>query len=483
MVTVGPVRAHLAILGLVITGCDLSDPVRFRPIAPCPQVFSAPVTYRVDASCRPSDCEVEVQQQECEAQLHFRASERAPPGFEGCALDVGRWPIAADGRLQDPKLPPLEGCRLSPPRAGVAHAFECTSCTVELYPPPSPLELPLQTLELLGPIVPDQISNALGIELEGRASAMVIRGPLAFISTFPWSVDGACRDVPGTLAVVDLESFVPLPSRPAPPCLLLLEAAPNEAGFYGVFRSSDWRLGRFDAQGQLVAEWPLPAMLEGEVYWEDLLAFDGFLFLVGNEVGPKGLTGVLLRIDPSANGATERLGPGPIPEAFSFLGPGFGGELVVGNTETDRLQPIDPSTLIRGLSLPVPSERDNDSRAGRLYPLPNGVLLHLGPYQFEPAAFTIFANRQVVAEVGYWEAPAGGLGAVHLPGSPEVWIGLTTLLDNEARLARLDLTERRFRPGSAVLGRGPVTHLVAHQGALIGLLPWTATLFRVVPSR
>lgn len=468
-------------LGVMITGCDLSDPVRFRPPPPCPEVFPTPATYRVDASCRPSDCEVEVHQEACEGRLQFRASEEAPLGFEGCALGEGRWPIAADGSLGEPALPPLEGCRARPPRAGVAYAFECTSCTVELYPPPSPQPLPLRTLDLLGPIVPDQVANAIGLEVEGRASAMVVRGQRAFVSTFPRSVDGACREVPTALAVVDLEDFVLLPPRPAPPCLLLLEADPAGPGFYGVFRSPDWRLGHFDDQGQVVAEWPLPVGPEEEVYWEDLLALGGFLFLVGNRAEVSGLSGILLRIDPAADGATLRLGPGPFPEVFSYLGPGFGGELMVGNTEADRLQPVDPQTMTRALSLPIPSERNNDSRAGRLYPLPNGILLHIGPYHSEPAAFAFFGNRQVVAEFGYWEAPAGGHGVAYLPGSAEAWVGITTLRDHQARLARLDLAERQFQPGSVVLGQGPVTHLGVHQGALIGLLPWTATLFRVVP--
>lgn len=415
--------------------------------------------------------------------LTFSASPDAPSGFEACALGPARWPLDPEGHPTEMVLPPLGPLTPIAAREGVGYALRGATCSLELYDPPPPLLREVQTLDLVPRgAFEDWPESVVDVEVTGRATNLIRRGDRAWVATFPRRVDGACRGIEGVLQPVDLERFELLPAVPAPPCLLLLEADPEGPGFFGVYRRGEaWFIGAFDEAGAPVRELAVPLVGgQGVSRFGDLLAVAGVLLLVGNvEIGEYS-QGVVVRFDRALTVA-ELLPTNPDPETWSLAGPGFGAEVLLGNTYGDRLVPLDPLTLTRGSAIPLPTERDNEVRAGRLDLLPGGEFVHTGPWRRAASALTFLASRQVVGETGYYEEPAAVFGVVALEGAAEAWVGVTTLATGEGRLSRLRASERRFLPGSLHLGMGPVTFLFARPPSIYGLLPRTGTLFRFTP--
>lgn len=437
----------------------------------------------VDVRCAKALCEPEVEQSSCNLTL-----EASSCGFPALLGQVGGL-----GELCLRDNDALGRCTEQPAVAPAVRSISCAGgsepCVLDLY---APVDRPL--FEVRRWASPD-VAVELSLESFERppggffADLVVLDEQVAVSSSRGVSVFWQCSsEEPWELIFLDPEAVEQSRTASAPPCLTQLVRDPYGDGFLGAFGGLSPRIGRFSADGRLLAS----IAPEGPV---DRRAASSIA--IGGSP-PRTVAVTLTGVDPDhellslmflvdLETWTERRVRDPLGRNVRELTRLEDGNFAAVDDTLNGILYIDAET---GVSAEGPNllgtlvAAISDVGLPLFLPRPPGPpLTLLSVTKAGGGIFAFDADGQPIARAGSYERLSESWAMLPWPADPRlVLVGLHELdrTSNRASVALFDPTHHRFLPGLQDVGRGAVGRLRPDaRGRVWATLPWTAEVVRL----
>jgi hypothetical protein len=443
----------------------------------CPMLIPPGVQAHVDVGWADLYCENELEQRGCTIE--------AADGLADCGLPFTSVTVDGRGRGRSGT------CALAEPRSGSIVAIACDDGTRgDLYLPSQPDPFVFEELSLLDvPFAPT--SSLVRAPVSGYVwGATIVGDELAVVSHDGRVVGVPCTSPePTSILFYDLEFLLPAGRAVGPACLTSIVAMPDGAGFFGIYGTSSFHVGRFDASGALVATATITGPTTADHYVLDLVVTRDRRRVVAVLSQTAEPIGGLLAVLDATTLAVERIVDAG--ETIYAALPTAGSEVVIASNPDDRIDFIDVATGRSALHFSIASNR----------PVP-GTPVFLAQLPDDPRVFIASPSqshdRDPAGAIHLGSADAGWIAAIvpwdrkTMPSAMAAWPAadervLATLVSRdgtwETTIALVDPLDLRVLPGQTTIGRGPVSLILRDaRERLYLLLPWSAKLVRVTPE-
>ncbi|MCK6547130.1 hypothetical protein L6R52_14870 [Myxococcota bacterium] len=443
----------------------------------CPTLIPPGVEARVDVGWADLFCATTLEQKGC--------SLEGDEGLAGCGLPFTRATIDGRGRGTSDR------CALVAPREGSVAAISCDDGTRgDVYLPDQPDPFVFEEVSILD--VPFTPTNSIvRAPIAGFVTGAAITGDEVAIVSHDGRVVGlpCVSPEPTSIHFFDLEFLLPAGRVPAPACLTSIVETPDRSGFFGLFGTSTFHVGRFDASGALVATATVAGPTTATHYAVDLVVTEDGRRVVAAFAQSSAMISGRLAVFDAATLAPERVVE--LGENVFALHATEGSEVVVGANPDETLHWVDAATGGTTVTFSVASNR----------PVPNTpqFLTHLpGDPRVFVACPSQNETRSTAGAVHLASADAGWIAAVvpwdreTAPSAMAPWPLddahiLATLVSRDGTwdttIAVVDPVDLRVLPGQTKIGRGPVSVIRTDaRDRLYLVLPWSAKLVRVTPE-
>ncbi|MBI4818284.1 MAG: hypothetical protein HY791_18615 [Deltaproteobacteria bacterium] len=438
--------------GPVESGLVRPTPVTPEPIsadwAPnCPKLVDVG-TLVADLSCAATRCAPEASLFGCDLLV-----DMSP-----CALGQLSAKVRPDGTLEVSESV-LGGCDLAEAPGGVDLAISCReatrTCSLRFLKPPFPADLGESVDSIAhveGP--PGSSGQDHGPFDVGYFGGAVELDSEIIVSTFQTFQSGrACLlDAPSILWFFDRQSLSLTRTATAPPCLQGLSIDPNHPQFLATFgtRAAGISLGRFDENARLVSSIPIPSEL-GE--FRDLL-----LLPSQDPARPN----IVLGTDDDDDGfiaafrGTQELAytVGPMGEMIALARGASPSSVGITAGGAFEVVAIEPTGSTRSLIVPIGAlcAVSGVKIVDTVYDPPSQRWVAISRHEAQDAhSFGASSGCESAYVVGEAGEP---ISMIPWPGRPELLAVALALPDGNAAMARYSITQARFLPGLAHIGRG-----------------------------
>ena len=325
----------------------------------------------------------------------------------------------------------------------------------------------------------------------GYALDMAVLNDHAVISS-PVDPDNRCGTEAGSFYSVDLTSLATIAVEPGPPCAKAMSADPGGQTFVASYYDEpQWRIGRFDGRGRELVSVPLSDRFDDVSVWRPQQV-----------LRPPGLNEIWLTminvdgLNPVPGTALIRLDAGSLLPQAEYPLHGWGRSFSAVMAEAAQFALV--TEWMPTVGWFAPSEA--------IFPTPSRTSM-VPPDNVRNEYYSMTSlgdDRVIVAALGQAPAlllsgqplrrafhPGGGVEQAMVrfmprPDGLQLGIGMQTINggQREAIAVLLDPVAMRFRPGVWVIGDGfPTVVKTDDQGRIFVLLPWTAELVRLDPTR
>lgn len=313
--------------------------------------------------------------------------------------------------------------------------------------------------------------------------------------------DGTARDVcagaanlRGSLLALDSSTLEPVSTASVPPCLTRIAAVPGAPELVGVFADDrSYYLGRFSARagevGRLLGRREIRASsgvhrtMDLEVLPESNAV--AILFNIAAESGKGGDGGNILAIHALDSLAEKSRTVFPRGQRWAMASGGAPGQLAIADHKNRALEwwNVDTGTAAPALQLPRPDGLTDDSLLDVVYDA--NARLYLGHGTRDPLLMLIAPQGPLLDRDYFFEAAVDPVTSASWASDQVLVAGMKQEPGGEFRavVARYQLTERRFLPGTFELGPGISNKMVVGaDGRVFALLPWSGEVARLTPQ-
>jgi hypothetical protein len=444
----------------------------------CPLIFARGRGV-ADLSCKEQTCPITVEQVGC--TLVIDASS--------CTYGRVVAQISSDGALSVDPTSQLGACDAGSP--GVEPGSLELSCDLRR---PQPCDIVLYPLsdtpqfEVTEVVLSPRATTRSDFVRPpyGFVHGAAVTGPHLVVSELSLGAEpGTCRGVASELHVVDTRTQTRVLTATAPDCLVHLAPALSDGEVLGIYADAGWHVARFDTQGRMHGAVALELDAAAEVVGvttDPRSASGPELMLVARTASG----GVALLVDARTLAPRGRFDLGAVDPRSPHLTPA--GFTVLDETN-DQLGFYQRDTGVRTQFVDI---RGNNPDEGMGRSLPFGgdyVVTAAGRLGGVKVARLGEIRADPARPYEDWVQP---YGLAPWPADPtRLMVGLTGLYDedrldlprdhNDAYVTLFDPERARVLPNMLRVGRGPVDHLLAVEGApgLWLTLPWESKLVYV----